>query len=268
MKRIVLCLSCLASSAFGQWIVNDPVNTAVNTLIQSGQVAQHAEVINRWAENLERLNQQIRQLEDQLAVQRRIRDAMGDPGATGVVLRELGANELAHDYGETMQAIRRLANASDSLRNTLDGTFTALDDRTALGAGFARQTDYYRRYAAVERQAEQMAVVQTDTDARRAALQTELAAALEQLRVATTQAEVDKLNIRVAALNGQLAEMAARRRDESDKLRAQQILNENQSAKERQDLLEKQSAEERRSLAAVNAWQSSLRLAPASYTSP
>lgn len=264
-----LCLLLLfAPAAFGQWIVNDPVNTAVNTLIQSGQVAQHAEILNRWAEDLEKLNQQIRHLEDQLAVQRRIRDVMGDPGAAAIELRSLGATDLARDYGETLRAARRLANAVDSLRNTLEGTVTALDDRTALGSSFTRQTDYYLRYAAVEHQADQLASVQADTDARSLALQTELAATLQQLQSASTQADVDKLNVKVAALNGQLAEMASRRRDEADRLRAQQILNENQAAKERQDLLEKQAAEERSSLDAANAWQRSFQLTPASYTQP
>jgi hypothetical protein len=47
----------------------------------------------------------------------------------------------------------------------------------------------------------------------------------------------------------------AQRRDEEGKLRAQQILNENQAAKERQDYLEKQLAEERQTLGVVGAWQ-------------
>ena len=88
------------------------------------------------------------------------------------------------------------------------------------------------------------------------------------MRDAQTQADVDKLNVRVAALNGQLALLAARRRDEADKLAAQQIQNENQAAKERQDLLEKQIAEERQTLTAVNAWQQSIRLTPTSYARP
>ena len=79
---------------------------------------------------------------------------------------------------------------------------------------------------------------------------------------------MDKLNVKVAALNGQLAVLAGRRRDEADKLSAQQIQNENQAAKERQDFLEKQIAEERQTLTAVNAWQQSVRLTPTSYTRP
>ena len=57
-------------------------------------------------------------------------------------------------------------------------------------------------------------------------------------------------------------------RDIADKLRAQQILNENQATKERHDFLEKQIAEERQSLDAVNAWQQSIRLTPTSYARP
>jgi hypothetical protein len=52
MKKF-LCFVCLGSVAFGQCIVNVPVNTAVISLILSGQVAQHGVVLNRWAENLE-----------------------------------------------------------------------------------------------------------------------------------------------------------------------------------------------------------------------
>jgi hypothetical protein len=267
MKFLVLLLFG-AASASAQLIVNDPVNTIVNTLIQTGQVAQHAEILNRWAEDLEKLNQQIRQLQDQLAVQRQMREVMGSPGAVPVSLGQLSPAELARTYGDTLDAARRLANAVGSLQATLDGTFRALDDRTSLGLGFTRQTEYYLRYAAVEQQAAASAGVQANLAARSGALQAELAATLEQLRGATTQAEVDKLNVRVAALNGQLAEAAARRRDEADKLPAQQILNQNQAEKERQDLLEKQIAEERQTLAALAAWQRGLTLAPTDYTQP
>ena len=60
----------------------------------------------------------------------------------------------------------------------------------------------------------------------------------------------------------------AQRRDEGDKLRAQQILNENQAAKERQDFLEKQIAEEQQTLAVVGAWQQSVKVTPTTYTRP
>jgi hypothetical protein len=269
MKYLISFL-LLFIQASAQWIVSDPGNTAVNAAVQAGQAANHLSVMHQWAEQAERLNRQLRQLEEQLSVQQRIRDVMGDPSAAGVglVLRDLGATDLARNYGETLAAARRLSNALDSLRRTSEGIYRQLDDRTALGGDFVRQEGLYRRYAVVERQADNYAAVLEETDARALSIQSDLAATLEQLRGAQTQAEVDKLNGKLAALNGQLAQLGNRRRDENDKLRAQQILNENQAAKERQDFLEKQQVEERQSLAVVRTWQEGIKLTPTDYTRP
>lgn len=269
MKRTILYL-LLVAPACAQWIVNDPINTAVNSAVQAGQAANHIEILRQWAAQLENLNRQLRQLEDQLAVQQRIRDVMGDPTAAGagVVLRDLGATDLAHTYGETLAVAQRLANAIDSLRRTSEGIYQKLDDRTALGRDFTRQETLYRRYAVVERQADNLAAVHAQTDERAATLQADIAATLEQLRAAPTQAEVDKLTAKLAALNGQLTHLDAQRQSEAAKLSAQQILNDNQAAKERQDLLERQIAEERQTLAIVGAWQGAIKVTPTSYTRP
>jgi hypothetical protein len=269
MKYTLLFLM-LAPCALAQWIVNDPANTAVNTAIRANQVAQHLEVMRQWAEEIERLNRQLRMIEDQLGVQQRIRDFIGDPSAAGaqVVLRELGATDLARTYGDNLQAVRRLASAVESLRHTADGIYRQLDEKTTLGAGFVRQEQVYRRYAVVERQAGQFEQVVADADARSAAVQAEIAGTMQQLRISATQAETDKLNAKLAALNAQLAELATRRREAADRLQAAHVLNENQAAKERQDLLERQLAEERQTLDVVNAWQKSLRLTPGNYSRP
>lgn len=269
MKHLVLFV-LLFAAARAQWIVNDPVNTAVNSAVQAGQAANHIEILRQWAAQLEQLNRQLRELQSQLAVQQRIRDVMGDPTAAGagMALRDLGANDLAHTYGDTLAATRRLANAVDSLRRTSDGIYRQLDDRTALGRDFTRQEPLYRRYAAVEQQADNLATVHTETGARAVILQGEIAATVEQLRGAATQAEVDKHNAKLAVLAGQLAHLDAQRRDEADKLQAQQILNENQAAKERQDFLERQLAEERQTLAVVGAWQQSVKVTPTNYARP
>ena len=269
MKHFALFI-LLVASARAQWIVNDPVNTAVNSAVQAGQAANHLEILRQWAAQLEQLNRQLRELESQLAVQQRIRDVMGDPTAAGagMALRDLGASDLAHTYGDTLAATRRLANAIDSLRRTSDGIYRQLDDHTALGRDFSRQDPLYRRYAAVENQADNLATVHAETATRSVALQSEIAATLEQLRSAATQAEVDKHNAKLAVLAGQLAHLDAQRRDEADKLQAQQILNENQAAKERQDFLERQLAEERQTLAIVGAWQQSVKVTPTNYARP
>lgn len=269
MKRFLVFI-LLTAPACAQWIVHDPGNTAVNAAIQAGQAANHLEILRQWADQLEKLNRQLRQLEEQLAVQQRIRDVIGDPSAAGVgvVLRDLGQDELARTYGETLRAAWRLSNAIDSLRRTSEGLYRKLDDRTVFGREFTRQLDLYRRYAAVERQADTMAEVQAQADSRTAALQNDIAATLDQLRTAPTQAEVDKLAAKLGALNAQLGHVAAVRAEESAKLQAQQILNENQAAKERQDLLERQLAEERQSLSVMRDWQEAVKVTPTRYTRP
>lgn len=269
MKYLILAL-LTATPTVAQFIVNDPANTAVNTAVRAGQMVNHLEVMRQWAVQLETLNRQLQHLENQLAVQRHIRDVIGDPSAAGAVtiLTTLGAEDLARTFGETASAARRLANAVESLQRTSDGIYRQLHDRTALGRPFIRNAAIYRPYAAVERQADNLAEIQARTADRSATLQNEIAATLVQLRAAPTQAEVDKLHSKLTALNGQLAHLDAQRRDETDKLRAQQILNENQAAKERQDLLEIQLAEERQTLDAVGAWQSRLKITPTSYARP
>jgi hypothetical protein len=257
----------LAPSSFAQLAVYDPANHAVNAAIQANQQANHVETLNRWAEQLEKLNRQIRQIDDLIATQRRIREVTGDPVAAGVhIAGALGAHDFARSYGETMRAVRRLSDAVHSLQRTAEGLYRRLDDKTSLGTGFTRRVEFYKPYAAIERQADNLETVDTQTNERSAALQTELSETVSALRDAPTQADVDKLNVKVAALNGQLSHLAAQRQFEAEKLRAQQILNENQAAKERQDLWEKQIAEERQTLATVNAWQQSLRLTPTTFT--
>ena len=269
MKNILLFLS-LASAALAQWVVNDPINTAVNTAIQGNQVAQHAVILRQWAQQIARLDDQLRQLRDQLAEVRHMREVLGDPSAagTGIVLRELGADELGRAYGETATALRRLVDSAESLRRTMDDIFAPLDDRTALGSPFVRQTLPYRRYAAVEDMAANLEQVRTATETRRANLQRDLAATLELLKTAGTQAEVDKLHAKIDALNGQLGALDGQQRQAEGQLLTQQILNDNQAAKERQDLLEKQVAEERQALDVLGNWQTGLRLTPTSYARP
>ena len=269
MKKLALFL-CLAAPLCAQWIVNDPVNTAVNTAIHADQAANHLEILRQWTADLEQLNQQLEQMRAQLDVQQRIRQIMGDPEAAGdqVGVDGLGAGDFTRTFGETADALRDLARAVVSLKNTAQGIYEELDDTTVLNQPFTRQPAPYQRYAVVEQHADNLATVFAQTAGRLAALQRDLADTLRQLKAAPTQAEVDKHHAKIAVLVGQIGAVEAQRRDAALQLQAQQILNENQAAKERQDLLEKQIAEEGQTFAAVGAWQESLKLTPTAYTQP
>jgi len=257
-------------AATAQLIVHDPANTSVNLGIQTAQAANHVEVLINWADQLAGLNRQIRHLEDQLNEQRRIREVLGNPTLAGsqMVMDKLAPAELARTYGETLCQVRRLADATASLQRRAEGIYGQLDARTDLQQPFTRQSSPYLRYAAVDHQAEQIARVYDETALRQAALQADLGTTMVQLKSASTQAEVDKINVKVAALNGQLQLLTHERRDQSDQLLAQQIQNENQAAKERLDRQEKQIAEERQTLDIVNPWQRAVQLTSDVYTRP
>jgi hypothetical protein len=79
MSRSLPFLLFLTPALFGQLIVNDPANTAVSAAIQSAQASSHVEVMRQWATQLDVLNRQLRQIEQQLAEQRRVREVLGDP---------------------------------------------------------------------------------------------------------------------------------------------------------------------------------------------
>lgn len=269
MKIVLFLLSfpLLAISVRGQFVVHDPLNHVVNTATQINAAKQHIEVLKQGAESLEKLNDQLREARELVMLQRRVRDVMGDPVGAGsrMILDHFGDTEFGRTYGETLSAARRLADAAMSLRNTVEDTYAALDDNTSMGRPFARDVSRYRRYAVVERQAATVSAVQEETEERRLKLQRDLGRTVEALRTASTQAEADKLRGMIDALNGQIGQLHAARRQEADRLHVLQILNENQAAKERQDLWEKQAAEERHTLDAVNGWQRGLKVRPNTY---
>lgn len=262
MKFLLLLL--LAPAAFAQWVVVDPTNQAVNLATQANLQANHAEVLRQWTTQLAALREQLQTLQSQLAEVRHVREVLGNPQAAGpvVVMSELGLAELSHAFGDASGELRRTLDVLASLRHTANDIFAPLDELIPLGSTVTRQPALYRRFAAVEQESANADLVQQQTEERRQRVASALAEALQRMRNASTQAEVDKLAVNVAALNGQLATIDARQRAAHDRLVARQILNENQAAKERQDLLEKQVADERRSFTAFGDWQASLKLTP------
>ena len=203
MKKLLLFL-ILTRAARAQWIVHDPVNTAVNTAIQAGQAANQVEILRQWAANLDQLNRQLGQLQAQLIEQRGIRQTMGDPAAAGgrVSLTDLAPGDFTRSYAETASALRSLARAVDSLKNTAQGIFEELDDRTVLNQPFARQTAPYQRYAVVEQHARNLDAVFSGTDARLAVLRGDLGDTVQQLKAAPVFEDNEKT---MAALHARIA---------------------------------------------------------------
>ncbi len=87
----------------------------------------------------------------------------------------------------------------------------------------------YRRYAVLDAKQDNTQQVVDETREREQQLQADIAATLEDLKNAQTDAEVQKLSAKLNALNGQLAQVDASRRREVDQVVLQKIANDSRS---------------------------------------
>lgn len=222
MKTIILFLAgaFLASLASAQIPVTDAASIANNRAAQ-------AENIAKWVESIQRLREQIDALNRQINIQSDIRRWAGNPvdAGTKVVLEGLGGPELAREYGNARRVVVGLVDSLYSLKRTAEGTYRTIESVDIDGHEMRRDPMIYRRYAVLDAKQDVSAQVSVETRERELELQTEVAATLEEMKTAETDAEVQKLSAKLTALNGQLARVENARRREVDEVALQKIAN-------------------------------------------
>lgn len=230
MKTIttILLLLGLSLSARAQIPVTDVASIVDNEIA-------HAENIVKWVESIAQLKIQIEQLKQQVSIQTDIRQWAGNPldAAGRVALDKLGVSDLVRSYGRVRTDIVSTANSLDSLGNTANGTYPAIDSTDLNGGTVVRDDLAHRRYSVLDAQQQNYQQVVADTDERELALQDDLAQTLADLKDASTDAEVSKQTAKVEAINGQLAVLSAERRDQADQVIAQKIANDARLEQER-----------------------------------
>ena len=230
MKTFVLLLVALAS--VGRVSAQIPVTDLAN--LASNQLSQ-VENIAKWVESIAQLKQQITQLDQQIKLQTDIRQWTGDPRAAGnnLGLSSLGASELVRDYGRTKNVIRSLTNSFDSLNQSGNGNYRAIVSVDLDGNPLTRDALTYRRYSILDATQANTDQVSADTKVREDELQADIAVTLEDLKAAPTEAETQKIAAKLAALNGQLAQVEAARRREVDAVTLQKTANDSRLEEER-----------------------------------
>lgn len=226
---VILFLSlAVAGRIQAQIPVTDLANLASNQLSQTENIA-------KWIENIAQLKQQISQLDQQIKLQSDIRQWAGNPKVAGskLVLDSLGASELTRDYGRAQNVIRSVTNSLDSLNHTGNGNYRAIVSVDLDGNPLDRDALAYRRYSILEATQANTDQVTAATRARENELQEEIAFTLEELKAAPTEAETQKISAKLAALNGQLAQVEASRRREVDAVVLQKTANDSRLEKER-----------------------------------
>jgi hypothetical protein len=227
MKTILLFL-LLPLVLSAQIPVTDVANLANNQVAQAANIA-------KWVESLNNLRTQIDQLNRQINIQDDIRRWSGNPAeaGTGVVLDALGEKELVRDYGRGRSAVLGLVRSLESLKNTGSGNYRTISDLDLDGGEIQRDPLAYRRYAVLDATQTNAEQVADETKVRATELQEEIARTLEDLKAAPTDAETQKLAAKLAALNGQLAQVEAARQREVDAVALQKIANDARLEQER-----------------------------------
>src|ERR1019366_1302287 len=102
--------------------------------------------------------------------------------------------------------------------------------------------------------------VTTDTKTREQALQDDVAATLEELKTADTEAVGQKLSAKLTALNGQLAQVEAVRRREVDAVALQKIANDARAEEERLAAAELAAKDDNLANQRITAYMKTLRV--------
>jgi hypothetical protein len=229
MKTIILFfVLALAGTLRAQIPVTDLANLVNNQLSEVENIA-------KWVESIAQLKQQVTQLDQQIKLQTDIRQWVGDPKAAGgkLLLDSFGASDLVRQYGQAQSAIRSVTSSLDSLKNTANGNYRAIVSVDIDGNTLSRDALAYRRFSILDATQANTEQVATDTRARDQDLQEDIAATLEDLKSADTDAETQKLSAKLNALNGQLAQVEAERRREVDAVNLQKIANDARSEEEK-----------------------------------
>lgn len=121
----------------------------------------------------------------------------------------------------------------DSLGNTSSDSYRRIPDRDLDGGTMACDALAYRRYTVLDATQASAEQVAEETRSRTAELQEQVTQILEELRDARTDAETQKLAVRLSALNGQLVQVEASRKREVDTVALQKIANDARLEEER-----------------------------------
>lgn len=222
----------------------------------------HAENVAKWVDSIAKLRTQIDQLNQQINIQGDIRKWTGNPVEAGanVVLDVLGEEDLVREYGRGKNEIVRVTRSLESLENTTHGNFRAIESVDLDGGNLRRDPLTFRRYSVLDAKQANTAQVRDETQAREAELQEEIALTLQELRSASTDAEVQKLTAKLVALNGQLGQVEAARRREVDEVTLQKIANDARIEQERLAAAELEARDNYLANQRISAYMKSLKL--------
>ena len=190
-KLIALALVTLGVtvSARAQWVVFDPTAQIQSIINTAQEVAQFVTMVQNQVK-------QIQSLTDQLNEFKKYESLFGDPKAVILsTVQPLISDLRKTELGQTLTTLETTVNAGQAMVYNASGLFQSVGTTftTPDGQTVTRRQAPYLPIAAVQKTTDNYLSTSTDAAARRVALKNEIAATTEQLKAATTDAEVQKL---------------------------------------------------------------------------
>lgn len=242
MKKLIalaLVLFGLSIPARAQWVVYDPVNNVQQILAAAAEIAKFVEMINNQVQQIQALNDQLDEFKD-------YKEKFGDPRAVALsMVTALNADLMRTELGQDLDELLTIADGAYALTYDGAGIFQTVGETfaTPRGQTITRPADRYKPFAAVSRTADNYITVAEDVTARRVAIKNQIAQTTAQLRSATTDAEVQKLQGVLSSFNADLASTDAEVNQAIGSVLVQDIQNRNDQQKQQRALLERQNAE-------------------------
>lgn len=240
-KTIALALvtAGIAATAHAQWIVYDPTMNMQQIMAQAQNLAKYIQMIENQV-------QQIQTLTDQLNEFKHYEDLFGDPKAVVLnTVQPLVTDLTQTELGESLLTLESTINTTDAMRYGGNGLFASIGTtfNTANGQTITRPSEPYKPVAAVQLTTDNYLAVSTNAAARRVALKDEIATTTQQLKAATTDAEVQKLQGVLTGLSAALNNTDYEINQATTAALVQDIANRNDAQRQTEAKKEQQHAE-------------------------
>ena len=266
MKRLIaltLVTVGITVTARAQWIVYDPTMNMQQIMAQAQNIAKYIQMIQNQV-------QQIQTLTDQLNEFKHYESLFGDPKAVLLsTVQPLIGDLKKTELGQTLTTLENTISTTDAMLYSASGLFESVGTTftTPNGQTITRQAIPFKPIAAVQKTTDNYLSVSTDAAARRVALKSQIAATTEQLKSATTDAEVQKLQGVLIGLTAALNNTDYEINQATTSALVQDIANRNDAQRQIEAKKEQQHAE---FTEAVQKYGQTFRLmnAPTAFPTP
>lgn len=207
---------------------------------QAERQAKRVEDAANWAESIGRLNDQLDEAKKYVELTGKMKDALGDPTQiAGLIDSELLGGELGNaGIGELLSEASDLASGAQDLSDNSKELFSPIDFRNPLDASGFDSHDPYKKFEAFRSTFANFEKVSKDVQGRRNTLKQEASRLQTQLKTASTDAEVQKLQGQIQVNNAALAALDQEQKQATDQVVAQAAANDQDK-----DLASKQEAD-------------------------